>query len=336
MSRPARSPKVSKTICETTVCGGKKRGIVARCWEDVDVANKRKKRRRRGGTTPRPSKDRTGGQLGTDPSSHDRGEPDNESVGNSDLEASWDASRSGARSGRGYRFQDTVGALLAAQLAAGHIQANAVVPEGHEDVSLEGTTPWHIQIKSRGRQSGEFPAHEATDHILTVWKSHLARNEPGAQLGVVFERDIKGEQLSSCLHGPGVTTGKSLPEDSKLLQSLRNKGKASGISDADIDALLSSTMFAVFPWDAVMEETLDCLKELDGLSTLAPSSLRHIALLLCVEIGDASNENASRAHGDRRALSRTEIVGNIHEFASKLTWTQWKPQSETESVSPLT
>ncbi|MCY3788298.1 MAG: hypothetical protein OXH63_05865, partial [Gemmatimonadetes bacterium] len=55
---------------------------------------------------------------------------------------------------------------------------------------------------------------------------------------------------SSCLHGSGVTTGESLPEDSKLLQSLRSKGKANGFSDTDIDALLPSTMFAVISWDA--------------------------------------------------------------------------------------
>ena len=185
-------------------------------------------------------------------------------------------------------------------------------------MSLEGTPPWHIQIKSRVHLSGEFPVHEAIDHILKVWKSHLDRNEPRAQLAVVFERDIKGEQLPSRLHGLGATTGESLPEDSKLLQSLRSKGKASGISEIDIDALLPSTVFAVCPWDAVTEETLDCLRELDGLSTLPPSSLIHIALLLRVEIGDASNENASRTHGERRSLSRTEIVGKIQEFASQI------------------
>ena len=165
------------------------------------MANKRKKGRRRGGTTPRPSKGKTGGQPGTGPSSHDEGKPDDEGVGNGDLEANWDASRSGARSGRGYRFQDAVGALLAARLAAGRIQASAVVPEGYEDVSLEGETPWHVQIKSRGHLSGEFPVHEATDHILKVWKSHLARDETDAQLGVVFERDIKGEQLPARFGG---------------------------------------------------------------------------------------------------------------------------------------
>ena len=168
--------------------------------------------------------------------------------------------------------------MLAARVAGGHIQADSVLPEGLEDVSLEGATPWQIQIKSRGQLSGEFPVHEAADHILKVWKSHLARNEAGAQLSVVFERDIKGEQLSSNLDGPNATLGRDLPKDSNLLQSLKTKSKRDGISDSDVEGLLASSTFAVISWNEVTNETLGSLREIEDLTTLPPSSLHHIAL----------------------------------------------------------
>lgn len=203
-------------------------------------------------------------------------------------------------------------------MAAGHIQVDALVPEGFEDISLEGVQPWNIQVKSRGALSGEFEVYEASDHILKVWEQHTSRSEPGARLAVIFERAIKGEQISSDIDGPNTSLGKSLPQDSNLLQSLRTKAKKSGMPGSEVEELLASSTFAVTSWEEVTNETLSCLEELEGLTALPPSSLMHFALLLRVAIGDASNENASRAYGDRRSLSRTEVVGDIERFVTQI------------------
>ncbi len=183
---------------------------------------------------------------------------------------------------------------------------------------MEGVQPWNIQVKSRRAHSGEFEVYEASDHIMKVWEQHTSRDEADARLAVIFERDVKGEHLSSSLDGPNATLGRDLPEDSNLLQSLKTKCNRDGISDSEVEDLLASSTFAVTSWDEVTEETLGCLRAIEDLTTLPPSSLQHIALLLRVAIGDASNENASTSYGDRRVLRRTEIVGDIQRFATQI------------------
>lgn len=118
-------------------------------------------------------------------------QPDAEDVSEL-LIARWLASRSGARAGRGFHFQDAVGAWLAARLASGSGPA-WLVPEGFEDMSLEGDNPNHIQVKSRVEHLGGFPPFSASRHILDAWAGHESRADRGATLTVVLERGVNGE-----------------------------------------------------------------------------------------------------------------------------------------------
>src|SRR6185312_11241412 len=52
----------------------------------------------------------------------------------------WSGSRSGGWASRGFDFQHTVAAWLAARLIAGDLHAHALVPEGLEDISIESET----------------------------------------------------------------------------------------------------------------------------------------------------------------------------------------------------
>ena len=233
------------------------------------------------------------------------------------LDAAWEDSRSGAWSGRGFSFQYAVGAWLTAGVGSGLISA-VVVPEGLEDVSLEGLedgASLHVQAKSRGDASGLFPVHKAVDHIFKSWENHIDRAEPEAKLAVVLERGVSGETLPSGLAASAPTLAESLQDDSRLLSRLRQRCRHREMSDADVDRLLSSVVVVGVTWDEVTNETA---ARVDTVTDLPSSSLRMVAHLLVGIVARASAENASREREHRRRLDRTEIVGVIHSFAAQI------------------
>ena len=241
-----------------------------RC-DDAGVSGRRKRRQRNRGARQRAApvddgQPAAGSPLGGEDATN--GDSDGEH-----LQALWAASRSGARAGRGFHFQHAVGAWLTAKVGAGLIEA-VVVPEGLEDVSLEGVegeAPWHVQAKSRGEDLGLFPVHEAVDHILDSWDKHLARDELGSRLVVVFERGVKGEVLPTGLDASTPTVAESLPDGSKLVCSLKEKCGHNGMSEADTDLLLSSVVAVGVGWDQVTDETVASIGEVVGTaSVIAP------------------------------------------------------------------
>lgn len=285
-----------------------------RC-DDAGVSGRRKRRQRSRGARQRAAPVDDGQPAaGFPPGGEDatNGDSDGER-----LQALWAASRSGAWAGRGFHFQHAVGAWLAAKVGAGLIEA-VVVPEGFEDVSLEGVggeAPWHVQAKSRGEDLGLFPVHEAVDHILDSWEKHLARDEVDSRLVVVFERGVKGEVLPTGLDASAPTVAESLPAGSKLVCGLKEKCGHIGMSEADTDRLLSSVVAVGVGWDQVTDETAASIGE---VVELPPLSLRVGAVLLVGVVASASDENASRRHADRRRLDKTEVIGEMQRFAEQI------------------
>ena len=290
-------------------------GTVGERCDDTGVAGRRRRRQRSRGARQRAA-DVDVGQpaAGSAPDGEDAASGD--SNGEHD-EALWGASRSGAWAGRGFHFQHAVGAWLAAKVGAGLIEA-VVVPEGFEDVSLEGVrgeAPWHVQAKSRGEDLGLFPVHEAVDDILDSWAKHLVRGESDSRLVVVFERGVRGEVLPTGLDASVPTLAESSPDGSTLVNSLKDKCGHDGLSEADTDLLLSSVVAVGVAWDQVTDETVASISEVVVLPRL---SLRVGADLLVGVVARASAENASRRHADRRRLDKTEIVGEIVRFAEQI------------------
>ena len=280
------------------------------------MAGRRKRRRRGGGARQRgaPQADRGRRAGGAAPGGK---EPAGDSCGDGRLDALWEGTRSGAWAGRGFYFQHAVGAWLAASVAAGRVNAR-VVPEGFEDVSLEdmaGGASLHVQAKSRGEASGLFTVHEAATHILDAWEKHLDRAEPGAKLAVVFERGVRGEALSSGPIALAPALDEVLAGDSRLRSSLRDKCVSRGMTDGDAARLLSSVAAVGVTWEEVEDGTAACV---GSVVDLPPSSIRMAAYLLVGIVARASADNASRERGDRRRLHKSEIVGEIQDFAAQI------------------
>ena len=214
---------------------------------------------------------------------------------------------------------------MAAKVAAGSMPADAVVPEGLEDVSLEGDDPRHVQVKSRGDHLGPFPSSAATRHIVDAWARHVERGETDAELVIVLERGVSGEPP---LSNWDVTLAESLPDTSDLHRSLRAESANRGIVASEVARLLSSTVLVVISWDEVVAETVSLL---GGLVDIPPAGLLSVAQQLRVLVADAADSNAARGIEDGRRLSLTELVGTIERLA-ELIDSQWLNAAIKEGV----
>ena len=216
----------------------------------------------------------------------------------------WARTRQGARSGRGFHFQDAVGAWLASLVATAAIDARVLVPEGFEDMSLEGDRPRHIQVKSRIERRGRFSISEACGHVLDAWNSHVGRAEPDASLVVVLERGIEGEVELQEIDRP---LAESLPNDSQLRQRLRDEAEARNMRVADLEQLLMSTTVVGVDWAEVESRTV---AQLADLAPVPPVARRLVERDLRLLVAEAADANASADYEHRRSLDRTELSRN--------------------------
>ena len=187
------------------------------------------------------------------------------------LVTQWRNTRSGARAGRGFHFQDAVGAWLAAQIADGSISGKTLVPEGLNDMSLEGGRGRHVQVKSRVEHLGAFPVQLACRHILDAWEHHTERGTNAEDLTVVLERGIEGESedcaLDQCLDD-------SLSNDSSLRGALRAAATSRGLSLDEFNRFLSATSLVNIDWTTLNTETHQCIQ---NVADVPPSALSYIA-----------------------------------------------------------
>lgn len=109
------------------------------------------------------------------------------------LRHQWTTSRSGARSGRGYRFQDAVGALDA---CISWIEGApfVITPEGWEDYTVEWANRRvaHRQVKSRQPHLGAFTLGQVAGFINKGWIAHAVRlaGHPGAEFELCIPHKI--------------------------------------------------------------------------------------------------------------------------------------------------
>jgi hypothetical protein len=103
----------------------------------------------------------------------------------------WDRRRPGSHAGRGFRYQDAVATEIAVRAWSGELPLGCLIPEGHEDISLElDAHRLHLQVKSRRSHRGDFSVSELAD----AWRhlAELAVADPDAHVGLVLERPLPG------------------------------------------------------------------------------------------------------------------------------------------------
>ncbi len=212
------------------------------------------------------------------------------------LVARWDSSRSGARAGRGFHFQDAVGALLASRIVTGSL-VGALVPEGFDDMTIEGDRCVNVQVKSRSNHLGPFSVAGASRHVLDAWRKNGLGSDSETRLVVFLERGVRDQGALDDFEQP---LSRMLDEGSSLLQAIRHTAKRDGLSVRQVDDLLASTSVVGMAWGDVVANTSD---ELSVVCQIPPVGLHVVGQSLRLLVADASDTNAAAGLAERRVLS---------------------------------
>ncbi|NUB06814.1 hypothetical protein FW320_11585 [Azospirillum sp. Vi22] len=101
----------------------------------------------------------------------------------------------GARGGRGYRWQDLVGALAAVRAAYGQAPWQIVIPEQQEDFLLLGEHEFHVQAKSRRPDQGPFSVGAIAKHLELIHRRAGDDIKDNSHFGLWIEAEISGLNL---------------------------------------------------------------------------------------------------------------------------------------------
>ena len=242
----------------------------------------------------------------------ERGRPNENELSASvdDLDASeWAETRHGATAGRGFHFQDAAGALLAAQISSGAIAETSLVPEGREDMLLDGPVQRLVQAKSRRPDLGEFPAGKAAQHIVDAWRRQAARLRNGSKLVVVLETGVQGEDQ---LDDMDRSLDMALGADSELATAVTEYAMSKGLSADAVKTFLRSTAVVGL---TLGEITTDALQHLSECVNLPVGALEMVHCRLRNLVASAADANANPVYSQRRTLDRTEVVSEIQSTA---------------------
>lgn len=194
----------------------------------------------------------------------------------------WASSRAGARAGRGFRFQDAVGALLATRIWAGEIASTTLIPEGLDDITLHGgATEFRVQVKSRHDPRGRFTTSELADIIAKAAKTADADALRSGSCRIVVVLERPPEELAASSWDGRVSD--SLAEVSTIEPHLQNFLLTSSLTR---DALLGATSIVVMP-----DPLDDCVALISSQRPIADAVARLIAHRLRFQVGDDADRN---------------------------------------------
>ena len=228
------------------------------------------------------------------------------------LSATWNQSRAGATSNRGFNFQTAVGAWLAARIVASNLIADRLVPEGFDDFHLETQQPVHYEVKSRQNRLGPFSIHQAVGHLIASWIRHKDRFGTNRKLVVVLEQGIVGIELPSQLPLSETPVTWLLDQASGLKEQLTRQLAKHGRPPAELVELTSTTSVVLCSW---VKLDTDCAKHISTIADLPPAGLPRLTNELRAEVADAVNKNAEASFSDRCSLDRTGLTSVIHKTA---------------------
>lgn len=267
------------------------------------MARKKSKRKGRGPGQRRPRADASSASISVPAEADDSAR----------LIDEWSGSRSGAWASRGFDFQHTVAAWLAARLIAGELRAEAIVPEGLEDITIESEASRHVQVKSRGEHLGAFPVGKASADVVDAWCRHRKRDVELDSLTVVFERGVEGETELGVFDRP---LRESLKQDSRLQESIAAAAKRRGLGESDVRELLDRTTVFGASWSYLDESSRTLLGT--AFEKLRPSVLDYLAREIRTITAETARSNAPVDYVDRQSLDRNELVNRSKNFIEQV------------------
>ncbi len=224
----------------------------------------------------------------------------------------WADSRAGARAGRGFHFQDAVGAWLASRLASGDLAIDSLTPEGFDDLQLDTADPVYVQVKSRQGRLGSFRAGEAARHIVDAWARHSQRFGASGRIVVVLEHGIAGWESVAEEHCQEILLACLVSEVDGLADSLASRLETiSGVS-AGLDDLIQRTSILPCTWNGI-EAEMAC--NLSQVVQLPQAGLSIVGRALLSIVADASDANAEADFDNRVSLDRTGVINEVNSVA---------------------
>jgi hypothetical protein len=214
----------------------------------------------------------------------------------------WSSSHPGPRSGRGYRYQDVVGAALVVSIWARERPSCRVVPEGWDDLVLEfdGGGAQYWQVKSRQPHLGPFTDADLASFILEGWTRHGPRlSVPGSGFTLVVE-------TGTASLGAG---------EHQLTNSSRTASLVEAITSRTVKQraveIVERTSLLVWPTpgDAA-------ISQLSRILDLHPSACVPQVLGLRTAIGESADRNAPVVEADRHGLSVTDVESIIERITA--------------------
>ncbi len=195
----------------------------------------------------------------------------------------WDASRAGARAGRGFRYQDLIGTLIALRLWSEGEATALVTPEGYDDISVDSKEGLHfVQVKSRRESAGDFPVAQLRKDLRSVAKSWIKRRDAGLSTAttLLLERSITRIPVTEWANGTAMKESIAGLELSHELLSI-------DLGDDRITANFAASV-SVVTCPNPQAQAVDIVVGTLGV----PESLAEIIVsAVCTQIGKASDAN---------------------------------------------
>ncbi|MDT0180665.1 hypothetical protein Q9S36_10700 [Microbacterium sp. ARD31] len=213
-------------------------------------------------------------------------------------------SRAGAISGRGFHYQDAVGAWFSVMLLEGKVRGGRLVPEGFEDLHIEGEDPIYVQVKSRQEKRGSFSIADTLAFLDEMWGKHLARTRAGetpGRLMLVQERAVAGESFSDYDAVLG-----ELPDSHHLVTGVRRR-----LPLRDAESLLSRTTLITLDWQEAQDAAVNAIMAATGtIRATAEVAERWLR----IDVADAADRNANaRDAAAAASINRTSVRNRIDE-----------------------
>lgn len=210
----------------------------------------------------------------------------------------WRQSRHGSHSGRGYHYQDAVAAHIAVLGWAGVLPIQAIVPEGHEDISIKLQGDWiHAQAKSRRSHRGDFTLGELIDHLVKMWSAHLERiqAQPHSRVALILERAVRDL--------PSTDWNRTISDIPALVDQVKPRLLGSFNNDVPlVDGLLAVTFIIYLPDPREPSVSL-----ISGHINLPAQACTVHYEALRSRIAELADENGIRTADRPAQLSRTDV-----------------------------
>ncbi|MEZ5577110.1 MAG: hypothetical protein R3F44_16370 [Candidatus Competibacteraceae bacterium] len=210
-------------------------------------------------------------------------------------------SGAGSHAGRGFRYQDAVGARLIVDAWAGEFRCGGLTPEGLDDFELEGEAGHvFVQVKSRRDRLGCFSAGEAAGFVRDLWKRWSTSDKTRSKLLLVLERAVAKLPV-----GPDSGNGIRLSPSDPVGRLLADDPHAS--------TLLERTRVVVMA--APMEEAVRLISEKLGCPPLA-ARIHYGAI--ADQVGELSDHNGERSPGSFLSLSLSDVERTIDRLSAAI------------------